>query len=129
MFVTASASTPTFKFILAECDLGYGWSLTSDRCSICPIGTYSEIINADSCNTCPGNQTTAQEGSISQSQCRPCKENINVILLSDCLPVFNLIKRQKGVLILQNKSYRFYSFRLFSHCTIIVSGWIRNLND
>ena len=49
-----------------ECPVGYSASTDMiNRCNICPIGTYSDNINAESCENCKTGQTTPREGSTS----------------------------------------------------------------
>ena len=58
-----------FDIILTECSRGYRFNSTTLICTICPLGTYSGGYPAESCTDCPGNQTTAQEGSSTSSHC------------------------------------------------------------
>ena len=49
-------------FILAECCEGYRRDADSGDCVACPKGTYSDMIDGDSCTSCPEGKTTLDEG-------------------------------------------------------------------
>ena len=54
--------------LLVDCDKGWMRDADSGDCIVCPKGTFSETIDADSCTSCPG-QITFEEGFTMASQC------------------------------------------------------------
>ena len=59
-----------FIFNILVCLQGYFLNSTSNECSPCPIATYSETEDADSCTPYPEGLTTSLEGSSNISLCR-----------------------------------------------------------
>ena len=52
------------------CGRGNYWNSTVEECRHCPVATYSDTDDADSCTQCPGEQTTSLQGSDVIEQCR-----------------------------------------------------------
>ena len=67
--IQISIIIPDLWIILTVCEKGYYRDSLNNECKPCPIGTYSDIVNIESCITCPEGFTTIQEGSTVQLQC------------------------------------------------------------
>ena len=61
--------TKKHNFDNSECSSGYFRDIVNNGCTACPIGTYSDTENAESCTDCSEGMITTQEGSNSASQC------------------------------------------------------------
>lgn len=40
------------------------------ECSLCAVGSYSDVYGAAECKSCPGSQSTVEEGATNFSQCQ-----------------------------------------------------------
>ena len=49
--------------------MGYFRNMATSDCQICPVSTYSETINAESCTACPDGETIPFEGATSHLFC------------------------------------------------------------
>ena len=58
-------------FFILVCPIGSFLDDTTCECKLCPLGTYSDTEDADSCISCPQGQTTFQEGSDRSTLCQP----------------------------------------------------------
>ncbi|KNC50235.1 uncharacterized protein AMSG_06390 [Thecamonas trahens ATCC 50062] len=54
------------------CKDGYFRNATSGECELCPLGSYSDSLNAGSCTACPEGFTTLDEGATSAAACAVC---------------------------------------------------------
>ena len=52
------------------CERGKYSKYASSECTDCQIGKYQQYNESSSCNTCPDGQSTANEGTVDQAQCR-----------------------------------------------------------
>ena len=57
------------QYILA-CNSGQFWDASTQQCVDCPINTYTNTNNADTCTPCPEGQVTTGEGN---THCRTGK--------------------------------------------------------
>ena len=61
-----------FIFYHSGCGTGYYSTYpnpSSCECEPCPIGTYNEMNDAESCTPCQEGFTTSQEGSTARREC------------------------------------------------------------
>ena len=58
------------QFLLQQIECIKGYFRNGEKCTLCPIGTYSDVNNVETCTSCPEGQTTSQEGSHHSSQCQ-----------------------------------------------------------
>lgn len=40
------------------------------ECSLCAVGSYSDVYGAPECKSCPGSKSTVEEGAASLLQCQ-----------------------------------------------------------
>ena len=67
---------------MVGCGIGYFEDQDSCECEICPIGTYNDQDDVETCTSCPTGWTTLQSGSTLDSQCRLSKKIISVFNFS-----------------------------------------------
>ena len=61
---------------MVECKEGFRRDADSGDCVKCPIGTYSDTVDAASCISCPEGKTTRYEGQRTADSCVG-KGNVN----------------------------------------------------
>ena len=70
-----------YLFVLVDCRKGSMKNATSGDCVDCPIGTYSDTVDAASCTSCPEGTTTGYLGSWDAKYCL-CKRYILRLLFT-----------------------------------------------
>ncbi len=59
-----------------ECPPGKYWNSTLSNCIYCPLGTYQDEPNQESCKSCPNQKITATTGTQNSSDCFSTKFDI-----------------------------------------------------
>ena len=65
------------KLLFLECIAGH--FLEADTCVACPRGEWKVAGKATSCNDCPGNQATENNGTTSEEQCGNLYDKTKII--------------------------------------------------
>ena len=58
------------QFVIQQIECIKGYFRDGGKCTLCSIGTYSDVNNVVMCTSCPKGQTTAREGSDQSPQCQ-----------------------------------------------------------
>ena len=80
---------------LCACSPKYGFDVFSDRCKICPAGTYKNLLGNESCIECPALQVS-DKGSL---QCRSCADNMQFVnhTTCECLSGYEMLSNNFGL--------------------------------